>query len=260
MDLDAIAGELLDAAGNADLIEPITTRWPEFGMSDAYAVLDRIAARRRDQGWTPVGRKVGFTNMTLWPAFGVDAPMWAPVWDRTLTVAGADGASASLGGVVQPRIEPEVVLRLATSLDATHDPEEALRAVDGVAAGFEIVQCNYPGWRFKLPDSTASFGLHARLVIGDWVPVDADMLERLRTFEAVLYRNGDEVARGVGANVLGSPAEALAHLSRLVQSPITPGEVITTGTLTDAFAVETGEVWRCDYTSLGVEGFDLTLT
>ena len=166
----------------------------------------------------------------------------------------------SMDGLVQARIEPEVVLRMAAPLKATDDPAEAFQAVDAAAAGFEIVQCHYPAWRFQLPDSTASFGLHARLVVGDWRPVDGTMLERLRTFEAVLHRNGEEVARGTGANVLGSPAHALAHLTQVVGSPIAEGEVITTGTVTDALPIKNGETWRCDYTSLGVEGFEFTLT
>jgi 2-oxo-3-hexenedioate decarboxylase len=259
-DLDAIADELVAAAARAELIEPITARWPDFDMGDAYGVLERIAARRRAQGWTAVGRKIGFTNTNLWPIFGVEAPMWATVWDRTLQVADGGRASISLDGLVQARIEPEVVLRTAAPLGPTDDAAEALRAVDAIAAGFEIVQCHYPGWRFRLPDSTASFGLHARLVIGEWVPVDGATLERLRTFEAVLSRNGEQAATGTGANVLGSPAHALAHLTRVVDAPLDAGEVITTGTVTDALPIERGETWRCDYTSLGVDGFELTLT
>ena len=30
-----------------------------------------------------VGRKIGFTNRGIWPLYGVDAPMWAPLFDRT---------------------------------------------------------------------------------------------------------------------------------------------------------------------------------
>jgi 2-oxo-3-hexenedioate decarboxylase len=260
VDVEAIAAELLEAADKAELIDPVTERWPAFDMRDAYRVLDCIARRRREQGWTAVGRKIGFTNTTLWPIYGVEAPMWAPVWDRTIHRAEGGRASVSIDGLVQARIEPEVVLRMAAALEATDDPAEAFRAVDAVAAGFEIVQCHYPAWRFQLPDSTASFGLHARLVVGEWLPVDDTMLERLSAFEAVLHRNGDEIARGTGANVLGSPARALAHLTQVVGSPIAAGEVITTGTITDAFPVDKGETWRCDYTSLGVEGFELTLT
>jgi 2-keto-4-pentenoate hydratase len=223
VDHDAIATELLDAADSAALIELITKRWPDFEMDDAYAVLDRIAAKRRELGWRTVGRKIGFTNTSLWPIFGVDAPMWAPVWDRTLHVADGGRAAMSLDGLVQARIEPEVVLRTRSPLTATEDPAAALAAVDAIAPGFEVVQCHYAGWRFQLPDSTASFGLHARLMIGDWIPVDDSMLDRLATFEAVLHRNGEEIARGTGANVLGSPAHALAHLTRVVRTPIEAG-------------------------------------
>ena len=72
------------------------------------------------------------------------------------------------------------------------------------------------------------------------------------------------IDRGVGANVLGSPALALAHLARLLadqpQSPkLAAGEIVTTGTITDAWPVAAGEVWSSDYGALGLEGPDLAI-
>jgi 2-keto-4-pentenoate hydratase len=36
------------------------------------------------------------------------------------------------------------------------------------------------------------------------------------------------------------------------------GEIITTGTLTDAWPVRVGETWRSDYGSLGLDGLTVT--
>jgi 2-oxo-3-hexenedioate decarboxylase len=132
-----------------------------------------------------------------------------------------------------------------------------------MAAGFEIVQCHFPGWRFAAPDSTAAFGLHAALVVGAPVAVTdenrASVAATLATFDLTLSRGGTVVARGNGDNVLGSPAVALGFLARTVAgqpqfSAPAAGEVITTGTLTDAYAVAPGERWESDYAALGVEG------
>ena len=79
-----------------------------------------------------------------------------------------------------------------------------------------------------------------------------------------MLRRGDRVVeRGVGANVLGSPAHALAHLVRalalLPQFPaLAAGEIVTTGTITDAWPVAPGETWGSDYGSLGLGGLVLT--
>ena len=81
----------------------------------------------------------------------------------------------------------------------------------------------------------------------------------LPKFALTLSRNNTVVDRGVGANVLDSPALALAHLARLVADqpqvpPLAAGEIITTGTLTDAWPVAPGEVWSSDYGALAIEG------
>lgn len=244
-------------------LSPISQAWPSFDLATAYEVLAEIGARRQRAGWTPVGRKIGFTNFTIWPAYGVDGPMWAPVWDRTVEQPGAASTEVSLGAFTEPRIEPEVVFKLAGPVPVSDDPVELLRSVEWLAAGFEIVRCPYPGWKFTLPDCTAAFGLHGRLVIGEPVAVEAAaapaLAGRLATFGMTLRRDGHDVASGAGANVLGSPARALGYLSSVLadqpQSPaLAAGEVITTGTLTDAQPVVAGEVWTSDYSELGLPG------
>ena len=73
------------------------------------------------------------------------------------------------------------------------------------------------------------------------------------------------IDRGVGSNVLDSPALALAHLARLLadqpQAPkLAAGEIVTTGTITDAWPVAAGEVWSSDYGVLGLDGLTLQFT
>jgi 2-oxo-3-hexenedioate decarboxylase len=263
----AVAQRLLDADSGATTIDPITASMPAFGMDDAYEVLSAIASTRRRDGWSPVGRKIGFTNRTLWELYGVDAPMWAHVWDRTLVRADDGVAEVDLASLVQPRIEPEVVFGLAGPVPPDGDAATILSAVEWIAAGFEIVRCPYPGWRFALPDCCAAFGLHGRLVIGTPVAVDADrraeLAEMLTSFEATLRRGDEVVDRGVGANVLDSPALALGHLARVLSTQslhpqLAAGEIITTGTITDAWPVAAGETWSSDYGALGLEALSVT--
>ena len=252
IDVGAIADELMAAYDKGALVDG----WPGLDEASGYAVLDELTERRKALGWRLAGRKIGFTNRTLWEVFGVDRSFHAPLWHESIVFAENGAATFDLGHLSQPRIEPEVVFKLKSSPAATDDAEEVLSHIEWMAAGFEVVQCPYDGWKFSSFECTAAFGLHAGLVVGDPIePADADALAN---FELVLSRDGEEIDRGTGANVLDSPALALAHLTRIVPAPLIPGEIITTGTLTNAWPIEAGQTWISDYTSLGVRGLTVT--
>ncbi|MHB8466913.1 MAG: 2-keto-4-pentenoate hydratase [Acidimicrobiales bacterium] len=268
-DLQAIADQLLDASDRATMLAPITETNAGFDSVAAYAVLDEITQRRRARGWQPVGRKIGFTNRTIWELFNVDRPMWAPVWRETVSAAAADEATLALESYVQPRIEPEVVFKLSTPVPVTDDAAEVLACVEWMAPGFEVVQCHFPDWRFTIPDCTAAFGLHAALIVGAPVPITdanrASVAGLLPEFEVTLARDGEVVDRGVGANVLGSAALALAHLARVLAdqpgaAPLSAGEIVTTGTITNAWPIAPGERWTSDYGRLGLGGLTVTFS
>jgi 2-oxo-3-hexenedioate decarboxylase len=266
-DLKPIADALIAAYDTATTLPPITASAPDFSVADGYAVLDDIETRRRAQGWTAVGRKIGFTNRTIWPRYGVYQPMWAHIWTRTVHFARDGKAVLPLSGLVQPRIEPEVVFKLKGPVPLTDDAAAVLASVEWMAPGFEIVQSHFPNWKFTAADCAAAFGLHGALVVGAPLAVTdanrAALAAALPAFELTLSRGDTVIDRGVGANVLGSPALALAHLARLLadqpQSPkLAAGEIVTTGTVTDAWPVAAGEVWSSDYGVLGINGLALS--
>lgn len=268
-DLSAVADRLIAAQDGATTLAPITQGRPDFSVADAYAVLGEIEARRRAQGWRPVGRKIGFTNTTIWPRYGVHQPMWAHVWAHTVHYATDGHAALPLRSLVQPRIEPEVVFGLRGPVPLTDDPSAVLASVQWLAPGFEIVQSHFPDWKFKAPDCTAAFALHGALVVGTPVAVTpanrATLAKMLPAFEVTLSRADMVIDRGVGANVLKSPALALAHLARVLAGlpkfpPLAAGEIVTTGTITDAWPVVPGETWSSDYGALGLAGLTLTLS
>jgi 2-oxo-3-hexenedioate decarboxylase len=264
----AVADELLAAWDSGGSLPPFTDALPAFDVATAYDVLHDIEQRRVARGWRPVGRKIGFTNRTIWPRYDVYLPMWAHVWRETVVDAPDGRATLSLVPAAEPRIEPEVVFGLAGAVPPDGDALAALSAVAWIAPGFEIVQSHFPGWRFRAPDCTAAFGLHRALVIGPRVPVTAAnrarIAEALPRFELTLRQGERVVDRGVGANVLDSPALALVHLARVLAgqpaaAPLEAGEFVTTGTVTDAWPVAAGETWSSDYGELGLRGLELRL-
>ncbi len=260
-EIDSIADRILAAADAGSPIEPITSTDAGFGLADAYRVSARIAERRTARGERPVGWKIGFTNRTIWPEYGVYTPMWAHVYDTTVQFFDGNSGTQKIGHLAQPRIEPEILLHFKSAPAGARTEGEILECIDWIAHSVEIVQSHFPGWKFKAADTAAAFGLHGALMVGPRRPVSEfdDLIEKLRTFTIALSRNGDVRARGGGANVLDSPLLAFAHLQRLLEDlpqfePVRAGEIISTGTLTAALPIAPGETWSTEFSGLELDG------
>ncbi len=271
------AEEMLRLTDTASLAQTISARVAGFSAEDAYAVSREVLRRREASGWRRIGRKIGFTNREIWEQYGVYEPILGYMYDRTVTWVedktwDVDGwgpeATLSLDGLVQPLIEPEIVFHFRESPPLTDDPIALLGAVDWVGHGFEIVQCHFPGWKFAVADTVADGGLHGRYVVGPGISVPHAALEQLAdqlaSFKLTLSRNGKPAGKGGGELVLRSPLNALAHLIKLLASmpdhpAIEPGEIVTTGTLTDAMPVVAGETWSTRIEGLTVPGLTLRL-
>lgn len=230
-----LARELIDLHERPREVPPFSQRHPHLTADDGYAAARRLHEHRLSQGWKPVGRKIGFTNRTLWERYGVHEPMWGWVYDRTLIQTNDNRANVSLASLVQPRIEPEIAFKLNENLEA-----------EWMAHAVEIVQCHHPQWKVTIADCTADNGLHGRLILGTPVPLAGDLAKA----EARLFKGDRLVDKGIGANVLGGPLLALAHLVALLKkrpdAPLLAGEIVTTGVLTDAHPVARGESWRTE--------------
>ena len=268
IDHDAIAREIKEAQDRGGQVAPFTSRLPDLSLPDAYDVAQRVRSMREAEGARPVGRKIGFTNASLWPIYDVHMPIWGYVYDTTLTRFADGRASCSLRGLAEPRIEPEIVLGLRSPVGAGASVADVIAAVEWIACGFEIVQTQFPGWKFKVADTVIDNGLHGRLVMGPTVPLErlgADPAAALASFTVELSRDGAHVESGKGANVLGSPLNAMAHLGAVVaaqgsRAALAAGEVVTTGTLTLAHPVRAGETWSFSVAGLPLEGLAVALT
>ena len=199
-----------------------------------------------------VGRKIGFTNHLMWERYEVKAPIWGHMYQSTVREV-IDDAEVSLAGFPEPKIEPEIVFGIATAPSPGMVEEELLGCLAWVARGFELVSSIYAGWQFKAADAVAAYGVHFALRTGDRVPIKEarDWIAQLATFQVDLFRDGEFVAAGGGADVLGSPLTALRHLNDLFVDPafgppLAGGEIVTTGTLTLAMAARPGEEWRAE--------------
>lgn len=261
-ELEAIAAEAFAALDTGHQIVPFSARLSGFNLDDAYRVAAAIRQMRETRGETPVGRKIGFTNRTIWAEYNVYEPIWGYVYNRTVHDLADLGETFSLRALAEPRIEPEIVFKLAVAPAPGMDETALLACIDWVAHGFEIVQSIFPGWKFSAADTVAAFGLHGALLIGPRHPIAANAeawSRTLATFEIDLGREGKVVDHGLAANVLGGPVSALRHLVDILardqaNAPLAAGELVTTGTLTRALPVAPGETWTTELTGLALNG------
>jgi len=246
---------------------------PLRDLAHAEVLQTGIAVARIARGERTVGYKIGFTNRSIWPLYGVFHPIWAPVWNSTLRlldatpaaidahapdraqsgddVAPVDGGDIDLSRFAQPRLEPEIVIGLrAAPREPT--PRAVFEAADWYAHGFEIVQCPYPEWRFTAAEAVAAQGLHGALLVGPRRSLRElgekadEAIDRLGALRVSLYRDGVLVAQGCGREALDGPLHAIAHLAHelaLRGHSIEPGALVTTGTLTDAQPLAAGQRW-----------------
>ena len=126
------------------------------------------------------------------------------------------------------------------------------------------MQCHHPEWKVTIGDCTADNGLHGRLVLGTPVPVEkiSGLAAALPFLKVDLFKGGERKDQGIGSNVLGSPLLALSFLIELLKKqsgspPLEAGEIVSTGTLTDAHPVRAGETWSTDLHGFALRGLTL---
>ena len=226
-------------------------------VPQAYQAAFALRRLREVRGERVAGYKIGFTNRTIWERYAVFAPIWGPVYDTTLTFC-EDAGEVTLSPTSLPRLEPECAFGMRAT--PPHEPslEQLFDCVDWLAPSFEVVQSHQPGWRFTAAQTVADGALHGRLLVGHRTPVrelagtGAALDAALAATPIRLLKGDEEKDRGVGANVLDGPLHALLHfvleMQRIPGAPsLQPGDVVTTGTWTDAWPLEPGETWRAEF-------------
>ena len=96
-------------------------------------------------------------------------------------------------------------------------------------------------------------------------PSSRALAVQLHDCDLSLRQNESVVASGTGANALGHPAMALAHLADVLAGqpeadPLEAGEIITTGTLTPAMPIRAGETWRSTYAGIALAGLTVSFS
>jgi 2-keto-4-pentenoate hydratase len=209
------------------------------------AMLERRRAALAD-GACPVGWKLGFGTPAAFEQLGTERPLVGFLTDRTQL---SDGATVAIGDWMKPTLEPEIAVHLARDLGGGASDEDAQAAIGGLSAAIELVDIHPPP---SDPESILAGNIfHRHFILG---PVD----HARTTAEGVtgrLVRDGEELAQtddpeamtGRLAAVVRMAADDLAAGGETLRA----GDVIITGSVVPALAVEPGQHVTADLGPLG---------
>ncbi len=215
-------------------IAPLSADAP-LSLDDAYAVQRALTALRIAEGERVVGWKLGYTSQAMREQMGVGAPNYGPLTDAMLLASGADLGDRA----TQPRVEPEIAVRLRSGLSGPVDIDAVLAAVDTAYACLEVVDSVYTDYHFTLEDNTADGSSAAFVVLGG----ELAARKRLDEVAVRLQCNGAEVGAALGSAASGHPLLGVAWLSAQLGARgagLTAGQVIITGGLTAAVPLDPG--------------------
>ncbi len=223
----------------------------------AYAI-QRVAIEA--YGTDRAGYKIGATNPAAQAMLGTDHPFRAPLFARDCHEAGASIAEPGHGLI---GLEPEFALRLDADLPARDRPytrDETDAAVATVHPAFEIIGLRLPDELFRNAIIvTADFGANVGFMPGegltDWRAHDLSQVAVHVDVE------GEEVASGSGANVLGHPLNALLWLANdlaVSGEGLKAGDWVSTGTCAGVINIARGQAAVANFGPFGEIALSIT--
>jgi 2-keto-4-pentenoate hydratase len=235
VDHQTLAERILTARRDGATIPPLTEAHP-LTLDDAYAVQALVIRARALRGERLVGWKVGRPNAAGQGLPGGNQRNFGPLTDA---MARRDGDPVG-PGLIQPRVQPTIAVRLGRALPGAPPAEDVPAAVTETLVCLEIVDSVFDGYRSRLEDDTADGSSAAGFVLGPPLSAGAD-LDKLAV---VMLRNGERVTEAATSDMAGHPYDAVswlaAELGRRGRS-LGAGDLVITGALTPAIPLEPGD-------------------
>jgi 2-keto-4-pentenoate hydratase len=246
-----VADELAQAERTRVPVQPISARFAEFDVADAYRVQTINLRHRLDAGAARVGHKVGLTNKRMQEQLGVSEPDFGFLLDDMQV---PNGHSLALGAFISPRIEPEICFLIDRDLVGPGiTRSDVMAATSALAPALEVIDSRIVDWKIKLVDTVADNASSARVVVGPWTSLEGGDFDVMGA-EGWIERDGVVVATGHGSDVFGDPALAVAWLvNKLAEfgGGIRAGEIVMPGALTASLPLDSGSRFTAAIDGLG---------
>lgn len=243
--------ELYEALINRHTLAPLTERYPDISIDDAYDISLHLVNRRLQQGEKIVGKKIGVTSKAVMDMLNVYQPDFGYLTDKMVYSNGAEMPISEQ--MIQPRAEGEIAFILKRDLMGPGVTNiDVLRATEYIVPCFEVVDSRIDNWRIKIQDTVADNASCGLLVVGD-TPIDPNGVD-LYSCGMVVEKNGKIISTGAGAAALGSPLTCVAWLANTLGERgvgLKAGEIILSGSLVPLEPVVAGDYMRVDIGGIG---------
>ena len=245
---EALVTELLAAREHHRPVAPPSETTP-LSVAEAYAVQDRLRAALVARGERVVGWKAGFTNKAAQAAFGTDEPVCAFLLASGVFPNRAEVPFARFATLV---VEAEVAFVMKHDLAGPGvTPARALLAVEVAVPALELVDFRYTG-KPTGADVIAD-GVYANAIVVGAPMTDVAPLDL--ALEGLVYElNGTVAATNAGAEVMGSPVNALAWIANHLGSRglgLRAGDLVMSGSVSQLLRPKAGDTVRAAFTRLG---------
>lgn len=217
-------------------------------VDEAYAAQGAFHVLNAQRNGEIVGYKVALTTKVMQQMVGYEEPIPGAIFASTVHTSPATTACADYTHL---GIECEIAVRLGRDLPAAREPytrATVTDAIDEVMAAFELVDDRnvyYPDFASNILSFIADNAWNAGVVLGqastNWRDLD------LAAVRGVMQINGEDVAEGVGADVMGHPLDALAWLANSQAGrgrPLRAGMLVMTGSMIATRFVAAGDTVR----------------
>ena len=246
-------GKLADALKNAEMtcipICAISKENPEIEISDAYAIQLLNIQREVDDGKKITGKKIGLTSLAMQNLLGVNRPDFG----HLLNTMEVKDEMVNRKTLLQPKVEGELAFVLKKDLTGPGvTSKDVIEATDYVVPSIEIVDSRIANWKINIFDTVADNASSGMYVIGkDRIdPINTDLL----SIRMKLFKNGECINEGIGSDVLGDPAVAVAWLANTLSEfgvSLKKGEIVLSGAFSAALAAEAGDEFTAVYENIG---------
>ena len=246
-----IAFELFSALKKQKMIQPVTDRYPDIDINDAYQISKKFLYHREIEGEKVICKKIGVTSKVVQEMLGVNQPDFGFLTNQML-IENNDVISISKY-LIQPRAEAEIAFKLNQDLVGPGiSKEDVITATKSLMPCFEIVDSRIDEWKIKIQDTVADNASCGVFCIGEEVEDFIDL--EMDKLEVNVYKNGEFLSTGNGSAVQGHPAEAVAWLANTLgryDIPLLKDEIILSGSLVPLEPAIPGDKFEMKINGLG---------